>query len=100
MSFLHNLYKILENSESQTVIQFSHSSHQVFQAHFPNNPILPGFLHLDLFEELFNIEIKGVKKAKFLHFISPNMIIYIQKNKNKISVYNEKKIKLSEVIYE
>ncbi|MGD9553735.1 MAG: hypothetical protein AB7V28_04975 [Arcobacteraceae bacterium] len=100
MSFLHNLYKILEHNDLETVIQLSNSSHDVFKAHFPGNPVLPGFLQIDLFEELFNITITGIKKAKFLHFITPNMIISIQKKENKISVYHKNKIKISEIIYE
>lgn len=100
MSFLHNLYKILEYNDLETVIQLSNSSHDVFKAHFPDNPILPGFLQIDLFEELFNISITRIKKAKFLHFITPNMLITIQKKNHKILVYDQNKIKVSELIYE
>jgi 3-hydroxyacyl-[acyl-carrier-protein] dehydratase len=100
MSFLHNLYTLLNYTDIEKTIQLCNDSHEVFQAHFPNNPILPGFLQIELIEELFNIHITTIKKAKFLNLVTPNMILILQKKGQKICIKNEHQKKISELIYE
>ena len=97
---MHNLYDILTNNPFEKTIQLANASHEVFQAHFPTNPILPGFLQITLIEELFNIDIITIKKAKFLQVIAPNAILVIQKENNKILIHNKNQTKISEIIYE
>jgi len=56
-------------------IVLTDENHPVFKAHFPNNPILPGFVLLDLSAMVLNVEILSIKKAKFLFPIGPNSIL-------------------------
>jgi len=69
--FLTNLYNITKKEADAIVIELSDKNHPVFQAHFPNKPILPGFIHLDIIEELFDLDISIIKKAKFTTFVVP-----------------------------
>lgn len=61
------------------------SSHEVFLAHFPEYPVLPGFLIIDIFSDIFNLEILKIKKVKFLKVVPPNTILQyiIEKELNK-----------------
>lgn len=62
-------------------------NHKVFRAHFPSNPILPGFLYLHICEKIFNHKIVEVKKIKFISFSKPNDILLL-KYENKNEAYN------------
>ncbi len=85
-------------------IVLTDENHPVFKAHFPNNPILPGFVLLDLSAMVLNVEILSIKKAKFLSPIKPNSILdfYIVKEKDriiKIIVKNNEQ-KVADISYE
>jgi len=83
---LDGLYTILDASETEASVLLSDESHPIFKAHFPSNPILPGFVHLEIISDIFNIEIKGVKKAKFNNLVLPSQTLQYIKNANKITV--------------
>lgn len=105
MKLLNNLYKILEQSDDLVCIQLSHKSHPVFKAHFPDNPILPGFLQIDILAEILGHKIKLISKAKYISLIKPDDIIEynIKKLKDhrfKVIIKNNDKKKISEIIYE
>ncbi|WP_428025199.1 3-hydroxyacyl-ACP dehydratase [Arcobacter sp.] len=101
MGFLSNLYEIVQLDGFDCKIMFSTSKHPIFKAHFPTNPILPGFIQIDICEEIFNLKINKIKKAKFLNIIKPEDIIDINLNisKKKIVLLKET-TKMSEIIYE
>ena len=54
------------------------ASHQIFKGHFPNNPITPGVIQIQMIKEILenalNKEclLKEVGRCKFLAIISPN----------------------------
>lgn len=80
------LYKVLSANIDEIQIQLCDENHAVFKAHFPNNPILPAFIHLEIIQEIFNIKIFSVTKAKFSQKVLPNETLTYIKNKNKIQV--------------
>lgn len=51
------------------------STHPVFRGHFPGNPILPGFTHLEIVSAVLKHEIKVIKKAKFIQMAYPGETI-------------------------
>jgi 3-hydroxyacyl-[acyl-carrier-protein] dehydratase len=71
MLFLENLFTVLSYSENCSTVLLSDDTHPVFQAHFESNPILPGFLHIDIIAALFGIEVVGIKKAKYFEIVRP-----------------------------
>lgn len=84
--FLDGLYSIVEKSECSGAVLLSDESHPVFQAHFPSNPILPGFVHLEIVEELFEFQITTIKKAKYSAPVLPSQTLHYIKNDKKIVV--------------
>lgn len=86
-----NLYKVIENSEDIAVIKLCDESHPIFKAHFPSKPILPGFIHFEVVAKLFSLDIKSIKKAKFLNMVSPNEILRYEKKSNSFKVYSDEK---------
>ena len=84
---IRNLYTINSIEEDKAVITLCDKEHPLFKAHFPDMPILPGFMNFDIVEELFCIKIISIKKAKFLKTIEPNQVITYVRNKNSFKVY-------------
>lgn len=83
---IDGLYTVLNANETEASVLLSDEDHPIFKAHFPSNPILPGFVHLEIISDVFNIEIKGVKKAKFTNLVLPSQTLQYIKNANKIIV--------------
>ena len=99
-----NLYTILSSTPDCVKIQLSKEDHPIFKAHFPNNPILPGFLQIDIISEILEDTITTINKSKFISHISPQDIIeykIITKSENKkiITIIKDTK-KISEFTYE
>ena len=84
--FLDGLYSVENSSETEATVILSDESHPVFKAHFPSQPILPGFVHLEIISDVFNLEISGVKKAKYMNIVLPTQTLHYMKNSNKITV--------------
>ena len=83
---LDGLYSIVQKSENSGVVELCDASHPVFEAHFPQNPILPGFVHLEIVEDLFEIQITGIKKAKYSALVLPSQTLHYTKDNKKIVV--------------
>ena len=100
---LNSLYTILESNFNQIIVKLGNKEHPVFKAHFPEQPILPGFLQIDIISEILNDEILQIKYGKFIAHIYPDdEIIYNVKIKDRqktIMVQRESK-KISEIRYE
>ena len=97
------LYTIIEQTNEVIQIQLTDKTHSIFLAHFPSNPILPGFLQIDIIAEILNDDIREIISSKFISHICPNDVInYEIKTKEKIKlikiIKNDKKI--SEFKYE
>lgn len=79
MSFLDNLYQVISVHSDDGVI-FAQvliaEKHEVFDAHFKDNPLVPGFLQIDIAVDILkgidkNIFLKEIRKAKFKKPIYP-----------------------------
>jgi len=82
-----DLYTIDYIDEERAVITLCGQEHPLFKAHFPTKPILPGFMNFDIVEELFNIKITKIKKAKFLKIVEPSQTLSYKRVKNSFKVY-------------
>ncbi len=80
----NNFFTILRKSDSEGIVSLCDKEHPIFKAHFPGQPILPGFIHIEIITELFDKKIKKIKKAKFVKNVKPNSTITYKKIKNKI----------------
>ena len=89
--FLEGLYKVLNADENRAEVLLSDANHPVFKAHFPQKPILPGFVHLEIIADVFNLQIQGVKKAKYTELVLPSQTLLYIKNANKITVKSSDK---------
>lgn len=89
---LDGLYEVLKRSETEAIVKLSDASHPVFKAHFPQNPILPGFVHLDIIEDVFDLEITSIKKVKYSALVLPQEELTYLKESNNIKVLCGEKI--------
>ncbi|QKF83503.1 hypothetical protein [Halarcobacter ebronensis] len=97
-----DLFKIIKNNnEFSFEIMLCDECHPIFKAHFPKNPILPGFIQIDISSYLFNLNFTKIKKAKFLDTLLPNdsVVINLYKEKKRVELIKNSK-KVSEFIYE
>ena len=81
-----NLYTIEFKDDSRAVVTLSSEDHPVFKAHFPNNSILPGFVHFDIISDAFGINMTTIKKAKFLKTALPSQTLVYQRNRNRFKI--------------
>ncbi|RLA70129.1 MAG: 3-hydroxyacyl-ACP dehydratase [Epsilonproteobacteria bacterium] len=79
----YELYHIISQSDEKVEIELSDASHPVFKAHFENNPLLPGFLQLDIIAEILNKEIEKIVNTKFMKPILPEMRITFKLSETK-----------------
>ena len=97
------LYNILEHDSNKVIVEFTSKDHPVFMAHFPQNPILPGFLLIDVISEILQDSVVKIVRSKFISPIVPNDIIGYnieRKMKRKIITVFKNDKKVSEIIYE
>lgn len=103
---LKDLFTIVQNTDTQIIIKLSDKNHPIFKAHFPNYPILPGFLLIEIVVNVLEDTIKKIHSAKFIAYTLPNdTIIYNVKKdalrtKIKIVKDDEQNSKIAEIIYE
>lgn len=88
---LEGFYEVVKREDEEAVVRLSDASHPVFQAHFPSNPIMPGFVHLDIIEDVFSFEVTSVKKAKYSAVVLPSEELTYLKDTNKIKVLCKEK---------
>lgn len=88
---MKDLYITLDSRVSDTFIeydvQFTHEKHPIFQAHFPNNPLLPGFLHIDIAALLLDKLVYKIVKAKFIQPIFPSDTILFKIEQKENNTY-------------
>jgi 3-hydroxyacyl-[acyl-carrier-protein] dehydratase len=71
MSFLDGLFTVVHMDGECCEVTLASAEHPVFLAHFESNPILPGFLHIDMAAFLFGLDVHEVKKAKYFEIVRP-----------------------------
>lgn len=88
---LNNLYRILNREDNKITLCLVDENHAVFQAHFPKNPLLPGFLLIDIAAHEFQLNICKIDKIRFLSPIFPldiiEMAFYQETKKFKIDTF-------------
>jgi len=99
-----DLYKLLQEDVTQVVVELSDKEHPIFQAHFPNYPILPGFLLIEIFCEVLKCTPKRIISAKFISHSNPKDTLYYtyekKAEKTKVKVLNQNNEKVGEFSYE
>ena len=97
------LYRVLEQDSNKIIVEFTSEDHSVFIAHFPQKPILPGFLLIDVISEILQDTVVKIVRTKFISPILPNDVIKYsietEMKRRKITVFKNDK-KVSEIIYE
>lgn len=83
------LYALKYKNDQVATIILSDKNHPVFKAHFPSNPILPGFMHFEIVSDIFGIEIETIKKAKFSKVVLPTQTLRYEKENNQFKVFCE-----------
>ena len=83
---LDNLYTVKSADNKLAIVELSDENHPVFKAHFPDQPILPGFVHFDIISDAFNIEITTIKRAKYLKTAHPTDSLRYERDNNKFKV--------------
>lgn len=65
------IYRVKEHEGTRVVVALSDASHPVFQAHFEKNPILPGFMQIDIIAAIMKKRVHTIAMAKFMKPILP-----------------------------
>ncbi|HET9053568.1 MAG TPA: hypothetical protein VFM90_05310 [Cyclobacteriaceae bacterium] len=78
--FLNNLFSVDQlttNASSVEAVAHIDKNHQIFEGHFPGQPVVPGVCMLHLVKELLeqwagkNLRIQSAANIKFLSIIDP-----------------------------
>lgn len=100
---LNNLFEILKKEENFFSIKLASGKHEIFQAHFPNNPLLPAFMMMEICSKVLKQEIIAIEKAKFIHPVFPQDLLefFIKENGQRVSIKILKDTKkVAEILYE
>lgn len=101
--FIGGLYTVLKQDLEQVTIQLTAENHPIFQAHFPGQPILPGFALIDILSEVLDDTVVYIRYSKFIVHLLPNDIILCKiktdKNRRSIKIFKNTQ-KVSEITYE
>ncbi len=88
---IDDFYTILDQNSTQITVRFSDKRHQLFLAHFPANPIVAGFLQLEIIANILNHKIKKINYIKFLKTIKPlDIVVYHIKTQGHITIFEIK----------
>jgi len=100
---IEGLYSVIKQDTEEVTVRLASKNHFIFQAHFPNNPILPGFTLIDIMAEILDDSVIHIIKSKFIVHVLPNDILICKINTNNkkrnIKIFKYEK-KVSEIIYE
>ena len=81
------LFEVISKDDNRAVIKLDNKKHPIFKAHFPQKPILPGFIHFEIISKVFNIDITNIKKTKFTKMVNPLETLIYEKDNNKFKVF-------------
>jgi 3-hydroxyacyl-[acyl-carrier-protein] dehydratase len=77
-----SFYQILEKTQSENGFQFLveiDAKHNIFEGHFPNNPVTPGVVQMEMVKELLkvamekNVRLLNMPSCKFLAILNPEI---------------------------
>lgn len=98
-----NFYTLLNKEKDFFEVKLACDNHEIFKAHFPGNPIVPGFVLFEICSCVRKDEIKKITKAKFFEVISPESILYFyfEEEGKKVNIKVQKDhLKVAELVYE
>lgn len=95
---LLNLYTLLEQKENFFSIKLADKYHPIFKAHFPSNPILPGFIMIEIISKVLNQEIKNIKKIKFLNPVFPEDELIFAFKDSTVTIKKEN-LKVAQIVF-
>lgn len=75
---IDSLYEVIEKKENSIVVKLASCTHPIFQAHFPNNHLLPGFCHIEILSLLLQDKIKKIRLFKLQNKTLPEDKVYYQ----------------------
>ena len=90
------VYRLIEKREFDTkkefILEFADASHPIFKAHFPNYPLLPGFMQIDIAAHLLSLTPLKLHYAKFSNPIFPNdkVVLKVEKKEQGLKVTTTK----------
>ncbi len=73
-----SLYEVVEKKENKVVVKLASPSHPIFQAHFPNNHLLPGFCHVEILSDILKDTIKKIKLFKLQNKALPKEQVHYE----------------------
>lgn len=87
-------------SENETVTNIKiYPKHKIFNGHFPNNPVVPGVISMQMVNEILSEQlnlkfiISKARSIKFANMINPNInpdlvvnIKYVKKDENNLKI--------------
>lgn len=80
MKLQNDFYEIIQSETASDAIRFHikmNSQHQIYQAHFPNNPVTPGVCLVQIATELLRMtktavfNLCSIPKIKYRHVVRP-----------------------------
>lgn len=98
-----DIYQIIEASEERVELKLAGEDHPLFKAHFPGNPILPGFIQIEIIAGIRQDEVIRVPHSKFIsHLFPDDRIVYHIEQEGKITKIKVTRgsKKVSEIRYE
>ncbi|MBI2259133.1 MAG: hypothetical protein HYU67_09580 [Flavobacteriia bacterium] len=85
--FLNSFYTITSHDFKENTHHFIltiDSKHKIFSGHFPNKPVTPGVVQMEILKELVEkainceVQLKSMPSCKFLAVLNPNIDNSIQ----------------------
>ncbi len=71
MELHDDIYTVVEHSDNKVIVELADELHPVFKAHFPQNPILPGYMQIDIIVSILDAELEQIVGAKFMKIVHP-----------------------------
>lgn len=104
MEEIKSLFSIVKQTSEKVTILLSDENHPIFQAHFPNNHLLPGFCHIDILALILKDSIKKINLLKLKRKTLPNDTISYEivtnDKKRKIKIFNSQDQLIGNFSYE
>ena len=72
------IFTVISRDDNGITVRLSDASHPVFKAHFEGNPILPGFMQIDIIAVLLGKSVVAISMAKFMKPVRPSETITYQ----------------------
>lgn len=93
---------MLSREERRLTLKLCDKEHPIFKAHFPENPILPGFVLLELSALAFGLAEQEISRAKFLHTVLPEETLVFLMEEKEASykvIVTKGEAKVAEIVY-